>query len=176
VAVLAAAPLPTGADDGPSCTFVAGVWDGEEVTVGSVGDSRAYWLGRTTSLRLTADDSWAQEQVDAGTMTEPAAMSAPDAHVITRWLGPDAPEGPYRVHALRPREPGRLILCSDGLWQYASSPAELRELVEILLPVDDPAALARDLVQAACGLGGGDNVTVAVIVVDPDHVRQEETA
>ena len=143
VAVLAAAPLPTGADDGPSCTFVAGVWDGEEVTVGSVGDSRAYWVGRTTSLRLTVDDSWAQEQVDAGTMTEPAAMSAPDTHVITRWLGPDAPEGPYRVHALRPREPGRLILCSDGLWQYASSPAELRELVELLLPIDDLAALAH---------------------------------
>ena len=80
------------------------------------------------------------------------------------------------MHTLRPREPGRLILCSDGLWQYASSPAELRELVELLLPVDDPAALARDLVRAACGLGGGDNVTVAIVEVDPDRVRQEETA
>ena len=28
----------------PSCTFVAAVWDGTSVTVGSVGDSRAYWI------------------------------------------------------------------------------------------------------------------------------------
>ena len=28
----------------PACTFVGAVWDGAQITVGSLGDSRAYWF------------------------------------------------------------------------------------------------------------------------------------
>ena len=162
-----ALPLPsTSEGDAPSTTFVAALWDGNSVTVGSVGDSRAYWIGKTWSRRLTADDSWAQEQVDMGTMSEQAAMAAPDAHLITRWLGRDAPDGPFRVHSFQPSEPGVVIACSDGLWQYASSASELDVLVRSA-PTAQPAPLAKYLVDLACALGGSDNVTVAVLDVEP---------
>jgi serine/threonine protein phosphatase PrpC len=171
-AVLRIARREGAAHEGASCTFVAALWDREHTTVGSVGDSRAYWLGATTRLRLTVDDSWAQEQVDAGLMTEEAAMAAPDAHVITRWLGADAPEDPYRVSSFRPPEPGRVVLCSDGMWQYASSATDLDELVRMLAPSAAPSTLAGDLVAVACALGGSDNVTVAVIDVDPSRTKE----
>ncbi len=74
----------------------ARVWDGDEVTVGSLGDSRAYWIGADGARRLTVDDSWAREQVDAGVLDERDAEADPRAHAITRWLGADAPDEPPR--------------------------------------------------------------------------------
>ena len=129
-------------DEAPSCTFVAALWDGQRVTVGNVGDSRAYWVGATQTLRLTVDDSWAQLQIDARLMSEAEAMDASDAHVITRWLGRDAPDEPYEVTTLQPRESGRVLLCSDGMWQYASATTEMQELVQLLSSSITPIELA----------------------------------
>jgi serine/threonine protein phosphatase PrpC len=156
-----------------ACTFVAAVWDGIDVTVANVGDSRAYWLGDTTSRRLSIDDSWAEEQVEAGVMSEAEAMEHPDGHVITRWLGPDAPDAPFRTVTMRPHERGRVVLCSDGMWQYAPAASELSELT---LGSRDAGApeVAQRLVNAACTRGGADNVTVAVIEVAPNPAEMEE--
>ena len=107
-------------------------------------------------------------------MSEAEAWDAPDAHVITRWLGRDAPDEPYEVTTLQPREPGRVLLCSDGMWQYASATTDVQELVQLLSSSITPIELARDLVNAACALGGTDNVTVAIIDVDPGSPRSEE--
>lgn len=70
-----------GAGHFPSCTYVSAVLrpcgsDEFEITVASVGDSRAYWLcpdeahGMPPSRRLSVDDSWAQALVTAGVMDE----------------------------------------------------------------------------------------------------------
>ena len=71
----------------PSCTVVAAVWDGQVVTIGWAGDSRAYWVGAAGSERLTLDHSWAQEQIDDGLMSALVAEGDGRAHAITRWLG-----------------------------------------------------------------------------------------
>ncbi len=88
---------------------------------GWVGDSRAYWLGppggAAQSSLLTTDHSWAVEIVALGELDEAAAAADPRAHAITRWLGADASDAPSVVE-LRPAEPGLLLLCSDGLWNY----------------------------------------------------------
>lgn len=155
----------------PSCTFVAAVVDGDDVVVGSVGDSRAYWLPDDgEALRLTTDDSWAEEQVRLGASRDEAERG-PHAHTITRWLGIDAPDHAPAITPLAPSGPGWLLLCSDGLWNYASEPADLARVVAEAagMPgVDDepslPAAhaLARRLVDWANGQGGHDNITVAL--------------
>lgn len=151
----------------PSCTAVVAVWDGRAVTVCGVGDSRAYWVGATTAERLTVDDSWAQEQVDSGAMTEDEADADRRAHQITRWLGVDAPDEPYIVRRFVPPEPGRLVVCSDGCWNYIASAAAFAEAVRA---VDGaaPLAVSRSLVDHALAGGGHDNITVAVVdVLDP---------
>ena len=116
---------------------------------------------------LTADDSWAEEQVVGGLMTAEQAAADPRSHSITNWVGADAPERPPRIAQLAVDRPGRLILCSDGLWNYLSSPAELAGLVDALGGGAAPAAAARALTETALERGGHDNITVAVIEIDP---------
>ena len=60
------------------------------MTVCWLGDSRAYWLAADFGgMRLTADDSLAEELVARGDLSDADAMASPQAHVITRWLGAD---------------------------------------------------------------------------------------
>ena len=138
--------MPAGGRDAPSCTVVAGIWDGIAVTVGWAGDSRAYWLDASGARHLTRDDSCG-------------------AHVITRWLGADAPAGDPTIESFRPAEPGRLVLCSDGLWNHLASTEELAALVNGQ-PDESAIAVARSLSRVALSRGGHDNVTVAVVDID----------
>ena len=152
-------------DSAPSCTFVAAVVEGRTATVGNVGDSRAYWmpdLGQPH--RLTRDDSMAEEQVAAG-LDRSVAESGPLSHTITRWLGPDAPDHTPRITTVDVSAPGWLLLCSDGLWNYASEPVALHDVVvaEQERVGTDPLGLAEALVGWAVSRGGADNITVALL-------------
>jgi serine/threonine protein phosphatase PrpC len=154
----------------PACTLVSAVWDGSEVTIGWAGDSRAYWIGADGPARLTLDHSWAQEQVSAGLMTAEVAEADRRAHAITRWLGAGGPEDIPQVVTFRPIGPGRLILCSDGLWNYVPDADELALLVGALTADGSPVGVARALTAVALDKGGRDNITVAVVDVVPAHV------
>jgi serine/threonine protein phosphatase PrpC len=151
----------------PSCTLVSALYRGGEIVIGSVGDSRAYWIDSEGTSQLTVDDSWAQEQVAEGLLTMEQALQDPRCHSITRWIGADAPAGPPPLVALRPDRPGRLVLCTDGLWNYAASPDELGALIDALPSGASPAAVARALTDTAFARGGRDNITVAVVDIDP---------
>lgn len=149
----------------PACTCVSAVVAGPVLTVGWIGDSRAYWIPDDRSRppsRLTEDDSWAARMVAAGLMSEADAYADARAHAITGWLGADAVEVDPHVAAFEPDEPGVIVVCTDGLWNYAESAAEMAEVV----PADArsrPLASARTLVGVALDGGGHDNVTVAVL-------------
>ena len=153
-------------DGAPACTLAAATWDGERVVVANVGDSRVYWIGTDAALLLTQDDSWLQEQLDLGADPRVAGLDR-NAHAITRWLGIDAPEAPYRVSTFVPEEPGRVVVCSDGLWNYAPAADELARLVTGSPAEGTPVSLAHSLVDVALHAGGHDNVTVVVFDVDP---------
>jgi serine/threonine protein phosphatase PrpC len=151
----------------PSCTLVSAVCRGADLTIGWVGDSRAYWFDAVEGQRLTVDDSFAEESIAKGILTPEQAEKSPFLHSITNWVGPDAPERPPRLLALRPERPGRLVLCTDGLWNYAPTAEELARLIDELPPGAAPAAVARALTDMANSRGGHDNITVAVIDIDP---------
>jgi serine/threonine protein phosphatase PrpC len=156
--------------DMPSCTIVSAAWREGEVLVGWVGDSRAYWLGEDGARQLTVDDSWAEEQIAEGLLSPEQAAGDRRFHSITHWVGADAPERPPQIAHLRPDSAGRLILCSDGLWNYLSSAAELATFVGGLAPGAAPAAIARSLTEAALARGGHDNITVVVVDIErPDR-------
>ena len=147
-----------------SCTFVAAVLDGAELTVGWVGDSRAYWLPDAAPPRLlTVDDSFAAEQI-AGGMPRAEAEAGPQAHAITRWLGIDAPDHTPRTVSLDLDGPGWLLVCSDGLWNYCSEAQDIAALVaeQAGSAGSEPIALAGALVDWANAQGGQDNITVAL--------------
>jgi PPM family protein phosphatase len=151
----------------PSCTLVSALWRAGEIVIGWAGDSRAYWIDSDGARQLTVDDSWAQEGVAQGALTAEQAARSPFLHSISHWVGPDAPDRPPRLVVLRPERPGRLVLCTDGLWNYAATTAELDELVDALPTGSSPATVARALTSTALARGGADNITVAVVDVDP---------
>jgi PPM family protein phosphatase len=151
----------------PSCTLVSALCRDARAVIGWVGDSRAYWFDAVDAHQLTVDDSFAEEGVAKGLLTPEQAAKSPFLHSITHWVGPDAPQRPPRVVELTPERPGRLVLCTDGLWNYAPGADELGRLVADLPADATPAAVARALADMANGRGGRDNITVAVVDITP---------
>ncbi|MBO8201191.1 protein phosphatase 2C domain-containing protein [Streptomyces smyrnaeus] len=149
----------------PACTVVSALSADGILTVGWIGDSRAYWVpdDRTaTPARLTEDDSWAAQMVAAGLMNEAEAYADPRAHAITGWLGADAYEIDPHTASFKPDQAGVVVVCTDGLWNYAESAQEMAAAV----PRDAlvrPLQSAQHLVGYALDGGGHDNVTVAVV-------------
>ncbi|MEU1461575.1 PP2C family serine/threonine-protein phosphatase [Streptomyces sp. NPDC005727] len=149
----------------PACTIVGAIVTGGLLVVGWVGDSRVYWVPDDRSAppaRLTEDDSWAAQMVAAGLMSEAQAYADERAHAITGWLGADAYELEPHTAAFKPDRPGVVLVCTDGLWNYAETAEEMAEVV----PADAaarPLHSAQVLVGHALDGGGHDNVTVAVV-------------
>ncbi|MFD8420280.1 PP2C family protein-serine/threonine phosphatase, partial [Streptomyces sp. NPDC059668] len=149
----------------PACTLVGAVVTPTLLIVGWVGDSRAYWVPVDRSsppARLTEDDSWAAQMVAAGLMSEAQAYADERAHAITGWLGADAYELEPHTASFKPDRPGVVVVCTDGLWNYAEAAEEMAEVVP-LDAAERPLHSARVMVGHALDGGGHDNVTVAVV-------------
>jgi serine/threonine protein phosphatase PrpC len=151
----------------PSCTLVSALCREGEIVIGWVGDSRAYWVDSEGARQLTVDDSLAEEGVAEGLLTPEQAARSPFLHSITHWVGPASPARPPRIVSLRPDRRGRVVLCTDGFWNYAPSAAELGELVAEQPAGASAADVARALADIAVARGGRDNITVAVVDVTP---------
>lgn len=161
----AAAREHTPHQNAPACTIVGTVVAAGLLVVGWVGDSRAYWIPVDRSApaaRLTEDDSWAAQMVAAGLMGEAEAYADHRAHAITGWLGADAYELEPHTASFKPDRPGVVVVCTDGLWNYAESADDLAEIVPADAAVR-PLHSARVLVGHALDGGGHDNVTVALV-------------
>jgi serine/threonine protein phosphatase PrpC len=158
--------------DPPACTFVAAVTDGRSIAAANIGDSRAYWLpDGHEPVQLGTDHSWASERIAQGIARE-VAENEPDAHAITRWLGIDAPPGDASCTTAVIDGSGWLLVCSDGLWNYASEPSALRAVLDEQAATvgADPLDLAEALVAWANERGGQDNITVTLARIDPHPI------
>jgi serine/threonine protein phosphatase PrpC len=151
----------------PSCTLVSALCRRSEIVIGWAGDSRAYWVDSQGTRQLTVDDSWVEEGIAKGLLTPEEAARSPYSHSITNWVGPDAPTRVPHLISFTAEGPGRLVLCTDGLWNYAPTQAELGELIAAVPSTAAPAAVARALTDVALTRGGRDNITVAVVDFDP---------
>jgi serine/threonine protein phosphatase PrpC len=164
-AAQAAAALVAGArpsENPPACTFVSAIVTADDVTVGWVGDSRAYWLpddDRAGAICLTIDDSLAGRLAAVGS---PVPATGP-ARALTRWLGADAADTTPHVRSFRPVGRGRVVVCSDGLFSYAGSGPELAAAA-----IDGPPlATAQQFVRFALAAGGHDNISAVVLAFPP---------
>lgn len=128
------------------------------LTIGNVGDSRAYLLRRGQLRQLTEDHSEVWEQVKAGRMTPQQAASSRFRNTITRAMGL-GPEVTPDIASLPLESGDLLLLCSDGL----TTELDDRTLAHLLSQSDTPQQAADQLVAAALEHGGSDNVTVVVL-------------
>ncbi|HSI98189.1 MAG TPA: Stp1/IreP family PP2C-type Ser/Thr phosphatase [Gaiellaceae bacterium] len=128
------------------------------VTIGHVGDSRAYLLRDGAIEQLTTDHSLVAELVQGGVLTPEEAEHHPQRSAITRALGtePNVEIDAFTVEAA----PGDVfLLCSDGLSTMVAD----ESVASVIEAADrDPARAAEALVAAANAEGGQDNVTVVL--------------
>ncbi len=129
---------------------------GRTLSIGHVGDSRAYLVRNGGTVQLTRDHSWVAEQVASGYMTAEEAESDRRRSVLTRAVGIEADVTVDQSDV--DLEPGDLIvLCSDGLHGRVSDLEIARVVSE-----NSPARTAKELVRLANAAGGQDNITVVV--------------
>lgn len=150
-------------DEPSACTLIAGIMQTGSIIVGNIGDSRAYWLADDGSaVLLSTDDSMAQARIMLGMSREDAEQSA-QAHSITKWLGRGAENVVPSVMDFQPDSNGWLLLCSDGLWNYASDPEEMHALVQhVVSRHHSPESITEALIDWANQQGGRDNITAAL--------------
>lgn len=155
------------ADEPSACTLIAAVVQPGTIAIGNVGDTRAYWLGDDGSCeQLSTDDSMAQARIMLG-MSRSEAERSSQAHAITKWLGREATDVRPSMITIQPPGDGWLLLCSDGLWNYASSPEQMARVFHQSAGLHpDPAPLVEALVAWANEQGGHDNITAVVARIE----------
>jgi protein phosphatase len=142
-------------------TASAVLFGAQRASVAHVGDSRVYVLRDGKLEQITADHSWVEEQVRAGTMSRTAARQHPWRNVVTRALsGGEDPE--VDVTEVAPTRGERFLLCSDGLFGVVPD-AQIADLLGQPIALD---AICQRLVTAANEGGGPDNITAVILQID----------
>jgi protein phosphatase len=143
---------------GMGTTLVLGVFHGEDLLVGHIGDSRCYRLRQNQLVQITKDHSLLQEQLDAGLITPEQAATSLNKNLVTRALGvDDSVVMEIKEHRI---ETGDLyLMCSDGLTDMVND-------TEIAIILNAPSSLeqrAQQLIDTANAHGGRDNITVLLV-------------
>jgi serine/threonine protein phosphatase PrpC len=149
---------------GMACVLTVAVVDGDQATIGHVGDSRLYLLRPGEIKKITRDHSPVGSREDTGEISEAEAMSHPRRNEIFRDVGsaPHEPdeEGFIDITQIRFEPDSALLICSDGLSDLVTSQAIL-SLVEG--NAANPKAAVQALIDAANQAGGKDNVSVVLV-------------
>ena len=130
---------------------------GDDISLGHVGDSRAYRLRAGELEQLTRDHSLVAELERTGQITAEAAEHHPQRSIITRALGPE-PDVEVDTYTVTAKDGDIYLLCSDGLTGMVSDD-ELGSILRSAKKLDDAA---ETLVRAANQNGGRDNITVVL--------------
>jgi PPM family protein phosphatase len=145
---------------GMGTTLVLGVFLGELLLLGHIGDSRCYRLRGNLFEQITKDHSFLQEQIDAGLMTPQQAASSPNKNLVTRAVGvEDTVLLELAQHEVLSND--LYLMCSDGLSDMVFD-EEIREILQNGDPLD---AKASSLVALANAKGGRDNISVLLAQV-----------
>jgi PPM family protein phosphatase len=139
---------------GMGTTLTAMLWNGAQVALVHVGDSRAYLLRRGELYQITHDHTLVQQLVDDGRITPEEAATHPQRSILLRALDGSGEVDPDLT--LREAQVGdRYLLCSDGLSGVVSA----ETLHATLTNLDDPEEVVRQLIDLANRGGGPDNIT-----------------
>jgi serine/threonine protein phosphatase PrpC len=147
----------------PATTLVAALVRDRAAVIAWAGDSRAYQIDDDPK-QLTKDDSWLNHVVDRGELTAEQARKHKYAHAIVNSLGNFADGDVVMPNICEIMLPAasRLLLCSDGLWNYADDIQKMAQLV----PAVDALDACRELVAFANKEGGHDNISAIILAIE----------
>ena len=149
------------ATSGMGTTMTVALVEGEVVTIGHVGDSRAYLVRDGRLEQLTEDHSLVNELLKSGKLSPQEAETHPQRSVITRAVGTD-PDVDVDAFTVAAQVGDVFLLCSDGLTDMVGD-EDILDLVERYH--DDLDRVAKSLVSAANRGGGEDNITVIAFTI-----------
>lgn len=155
-----------------STVIIACVEDGN-VTLATLGDSRAYLYTDIGLEQLTVDHNLWTLNVLEGALPVDRVRSMPFAEALARCVGsfrvvdhrlealPPEPD----IHRFYLRNGDRLLISTDGLTDYVGIDRDSVEdaIHAVLLREPDPALAALELILLANRGGGGDNIGVGVV-------------
>jgi len=141
---------------GSGTTVTAALVLGQQVTIGHVGDSRAYATypdGRIEAL--TRDHSLVKRLEELGHLSKDEAETFPHRNVLIRALG-QGESLEADIFTIPFPQPGYLMMCSDGLWGVINE----KDIVRLVNDAPTLHRACQSLVEAANAAGGPDNITV----------------
>jgi PPM family protein phosphatase len=152
---------------GMGTTVVVSLASAKQMTIGHIGDSRAYlWQanvndkgkGSAPFRQVTEDHSLVNELIRSGQITPAEARTHPRRNVMTRALGTEK-QVDVDVTLLSWQPGDILLICSDGL----SDLVEDAVIEQVLSSDHDLVWKADELIRLANEEGGYDNITVVLL-------------
>ncbi|HSC86009.1 MAG TPA: cyclic nucleotide-binding domain-containing protein, partial [Polyangiaceae bacterium] len=157
---------------GMGSTIVAVVLSGQQAFVTWVGDSRVYLLRGGELRQVTEDHNVFNELVKKKKMPREKVEKMAQKNAITRAVGVYEHAEPESL-VLDLLEGDRLLLCSDGLYQYYEE--QLASLGERMRSRDLDGA-TQAMVDFANESGGSDNITGVLLGIGNADNRDEDRA
>ncbi|MCL4529036.1 MAG: hypothetical protein M1282_06455 [Chloroflexi bacterium] len=144
---------------GSGTTVTAALIVGQQVTIGHVGDSRAYSIYPAGRIeQITRDHSLVKRLEELGHLNKEEAANFPHRNVLIRALGQgDALE--VDVFTIPFPQNGTLMICCDGLWGVVTD----YDLARIVNESPTLQRACQNLVNAANTAGGPDNISVILV-------------
>ena len=142
---------------GTTCT--AAVLVGQKLYIMHIGDSRAYLYKKGELIQLSDDHTYVQELLNAGEITAAEAKNHPDGNVLTKSLGTSKKRSCDLFESEYSFEQGdRLLLCSDGLYEYFTS-SKLAEYLD----GPDLGEISNLLSEKVMEMGAQDNFSILLV-------------
>jgi len=142
---------------GTTCTSVALV--DQELYIMHIGDSRAYLYKKGELIQLSDDHTYVQELLNAGEITASEAINHPEGNVLTKSLGTSKKRACDLFKSEHCFERGdKLLLCSDGLYEYFTS-SQLAEH----LGGPDLGEISNLLSEKVMEMGAQDNFSILLV-------------
>ena len=149
-------------------TFVGLIFQGPQLYICNVGDSRSYLLHQEMLFQITKDHSLVQEKINLGIYTRHEASLDIGKNVLTQAVGFDE-NVQIDIFQYNVQYNDIFILCSDGLHGMVSDPL-LASIIKKDIPDPGNAQLqevenaVRNLVQSALVNGGNDNISCIMVL------------
>jgi PPM family protein phosphatase len=153
---------------GMGTTLTAFLFQGQQLVLGNVGDSRAYMVHGGLLYQMSRDHSFVQEKLTMGVYSRAEAALDKQKNVLVRSVGFDA-DVTVDTFTYRVCKNDIFLLCSDGLHGKVSD----HDILYILQKnIPDPARATQttltnavtELIHQANENGGQDNISVIITV------------
>ncbi|OGO16002.1 MAG: hypothetical protein A2Z14_18365 [Chloroflexi bacterium RBG_16_48_8] len=165
---LADSTVNTGAKGGLT-TLTTVLLHGNHLTIGHVGDTRAYLIHGGRIQLATRDHSVPWRLVEIGQLTPEEARKHPQRNLL--WNAVGKGENLFvDVFTYPVPSGGYLLLCSDGLWSEILD-SDLPQFTEKFI---DPYVTCEAMVQQADFSSGSDNITAVLVAFSAEYGKDRQ--